>query len=796
MTGPDGGFDPDLADPDVKFWLGQIDSASKWHRDWYDSGRKVLDRYMNHTFNAIEAPLSFKMSTLWSNVQTIYPALYAQTATPSVSRRFKDRDPVGRWAAIVLERVEAYELDTYDDDYNYRSAIEDYLLPGRGQIWVYYDPTLEGESNNLRNPKRLAWECCKVRHINWKDFLTNPARTWDEVWWVAKREYLTKEEAKAQRLDVSSMTFEVQKTEKQYSDGTGTADAQETLKKAAVWEIWSKTHKKTYFVSKNSPKILREPVAPTLKFQEFFPCPRPLTTTTTPDSIIPVPDYVQYQDQAREIDRLTQRVNLLTKALRVAGVYDSSQDAIGRLLEDTETNTLIPCETYAVLAGQGGVEGSISFFPIKDIVIALKQCYESRAQALEVMYQITGISDIVRGASDPNETATAQQIKNQWGGLRIRDKQREVQRFIRDTFRLKAQVHAQMFQPETLKAMSNVPLATSQEKAQLQQRVQMQEQAKQMAQQNPQAAQAIAQQNHGLAQQLMKPLTTKEQEQLIEPAWDEVVALLRNSEMRGFAVDVETDSTVMADEMAEKQARTEFTTAMTSFVEAWGPIIQSNPKSATMAGELLLFNARAFKTADTLETAIEEFVDQMEKAPPAPPPGEGQDTSAADMAKVQVMAQEHQDNHALEQQRLQFDAQKAQTDQQIAQISAQKELQLEQMKLQHESELAAREEAFERWKVEFENSVKIQTALISAGKNSGGPVEEATTAASENIIQALEGHTASVQEAITTSMQGLSDAHQQTLSQVMGMMQKMNGPKRVVRGVDGRVSGVEPVVMQ
>jgi hypothetical protein len=56
-----------------------------------------------------------------------------------------------------------------------------------------------------------TWECCKVRHLHWKDFLTNPARTWDEVWWVAKREYLTKEEAKAQRLDVQALTFEEQK---------------------------------------------------------------------------------------------------------------------------------------------------------------------------------------------------------------------------------------------------------------------------------------------------------------------------------------------------------------------------------------------------------------------------------------------------------------------------------------------------------------------------------------------------------------------------------------------------------
>ncbi len=320
-------------------------------------------------------------------------------------------------------------------------------------------------------------------------------------------------------------------------------------------------------------------------------------------------------------------------------------------MEDTEANTLIPCETFAVLASQGGVEGAISFFPIGMIVEALKQCYVSRGEALTVMYQITGISDIVRGASNPNETATAQQIKSQWGGLRIRDRQREVQRFIRDTFRLKAEVHALQFQPETLLTMSNVPLATAQQKAQLQQRVQMQQQAQAMAQQNPQQAQALAQQNPQLAQQLMAPLTNKEQEQLREPAWDEVMALLKNSELRGFAVDVETDSTIATDEMAEKQSRTEFVTSITSFLEQWGPMIQQQPKIAPLAGEVLLFATRAFKTADSLETAIEEFVDMIERSPPTPP--QGQATDPKSIAEAQAIPARLQ----LEQQKTQTDAQ-------------------------------------------------------------------------------------------------------------------------------------------
>lgn len=660
---------------DVKYWLGQIEASQKWHHDWHTQGKEVVERYLDKKFDANLGntnALGHKMNMLWSNVQTITPALYAKTPTPAIQRRFRDRDPVGRWAATVLERCESYELDAYDDDYNYRQAIQDFLLPGRGQVWVYYEPTISG-GDDMRN-QRIEWECCKVRHVHWKDFLTNPARTWDEVWWVAKREYLTEEEAKAQRLDVSKLTFSETAEPTQASDGT---DQAQRVRKAAVWEIWSKTHGKVYFVTKNCPELLRPAVAPGLKLQSFFPCPRPISATTSTDSIIPRPDYCLYQDQAKEIDRLTQRINILTKALRVAGLYDASQESLGRLLEDTEENTLIPCNTYAVLASQGGVEGSVSFFPIKDIIAALKQCYESREMAKAAMYEVTGISDIVRGSSDPDETLGAQQIKTQWGSLRIRDRQKEVQRFIRDVMRIKAEIHAEQFQPETLKAMSNVPLADEKTKQQLQQRVQ----AQQMAQQNPQAAQQLIAQNPQL-QALAQPLTEQEKLMLKEPAWEQVIGLLKDDKLRGFSIDVETDSTIQADEQAEKVNRTEFVTALTGFIQQWGPMVQAQPKLAPMAGETLLFATRAFPASDSLQTVIEEFVETMENQPA--PQQQADPKVEAEKQRTQVMAEKAKAD-------VETDRMKIKTEAQTGLQEHQMTLQAEAVRGQQERQMAQQE---------------------------------------------------------------------------------------------------------
>ncbi len=627
----------------VAYWLEQIESSLKWHQNFHDRGKVINERYLDRK-EGEDVSTTHKMNTLWSNVETLTPAIYAKAATPKASRRFRDKDPVGRWAAIVLERALTYNQDAYDGDYAIRGAVKDYLLPGRGQVWVNYEPQIEGQ--------KLVWECVKRRLINFKDFLTNKARTWDEVWWVAKREYLTKEEAKSQRLDVSKLSFSEERDD--------APDGAKKKNKAVVWEIWSKADGKVYFVSKSSPEFLREPAPPPLKLGGFFPCPRPLTTTTTSDSILPVPDYDQYRNQAAEIDRLTQKINLLTKALRVVGIYDASAEGLAKLL-DSEDNDMVPVNNWAAYFGTNGVEGSVSFLPLKDVVAALQAAYIARDQAKQTLYEVTGMSDIVRGASNPDETATAQQIKSQWGGLRVRDRQAEVQRFIRDILRIEAEICAEVFQPETLKAMSNAPLLMAQDK----QKIQVRQQAQQMAQAEPEKAQALVAANPQL-QVLLQPVTPEEMQQLREPAWEEVVQLLRDDKLRGFRIDVETDSTIHVDEQEEKQSRIEFITAMTSFMSTMGPMVAQMPQLGPLAGEMMEFGARAFKTAESLETAIEEFVDGINQQALLGPQPVADPKHELEQKKHAFTEKQHADQMAMQQQQAErqhaFDREKHQAE--------------------------------------------------------------------------------------------------------------------------------------
>jgi uncharacterized alpha-E superfamily protein len=78
-----------------------------------------------------------------------------------------------------------------------------------------------------------------IDYVYWADFLHSPARTWDEVWWVARAVYMTKEEGVERFGDVfKNVSLTSSNTD---MDGKNPMTAKMTYdKKAMVYEIWNK----------------------------------------------------------------------------------------------------------------------------------------------------------------------------------------------------------------------------------------------------------------------------------------------------------------------------------------------------------------------------------------------------------------------------------------------------------------------------------------------------------------------------------------------------------------------------
>lgn len=452
------------------YWIAQIEHSEKRQKKFCLRGKEILKRYKNRgggrgarsTTNV--SPSIRRMNVLWSNVQTQKPVMYSQTPKANCSRRNKaNKDPVGRVASMVLQNVLQNSMGMEDFDLVMKQVVEDRLLPGQGLAMVEYRAEVEKD--------QIGWQAAESRYIHWEDWITNTARTWQEVTWWGFRTFHTKRECYVIALADSDGDEEFAQNVKDNVtlDHTENKDDKDAPAKATIYTIWDTKTRKVYHIA---PGYLEAPIGvldPPVNFDGFLPIPRPLQATITTDSTYPVPDFDQYSDQADEIDMLTQRIGVLTKSLQLKGIYAGDMESIKQLMEEGDTGTLIPVENFAMVMERGGLGKSIEWFPIDQVAQTLIGCYDSRDRAIQVMYEVTGISDIARGATEPTETATAQQLKAQFGGVRIRESQRDVQRFIRDVLRRKAEVIAEQFELPVIQAMSGVNLLTDAQKQQIQQ---------------------------------------------------------------------------------------------------------------------------------------------------------------------------------------------------------------------------------------------------------------------------------------------------------------------------------------
>ncbi len=696
----------------VQKWLNIISSYDNEFKKWEARSNKIVKRYRDDNRNQ-NTNETAKFNILWSNVQTLIPAVYARLPKADVSRRFGDNDPVARVAGQLIERALDFEVEHYSD---FRStmkhAVEDRFLGGRGVSWVRYEPhvrtqdmpedglqitedTDEADVDTSQNmmtrdgglgeevepQEEIEYECAPTDYVHWKDFGHSVARTWEEVTCVWRWVYMTKEslaerfgEEKAKKIPLDAGP----ETNKQYS--TQNKD----FTRAKICELWDKDSAKVYWISKSCPNILDERDDP-LELENFFPCAKPLYATMTSDTLVPVPDFVLYQDQATELDILTDRIDGLVKALRVRGVYDASQPALQRLLTEGDNNTLIPVDKWMAFSEKGGLKGSIDLLPLDTLSNALLQCYRARDEIKNQIYEITGISDIVRGQTAASETATAQQIKGQYAGLRLRSMQEDVALFASELFQLKAQVICTKFQPQTILQYASA--------------------------------------------QAMNPA-----DQALIP---QALMLLKDKPLRNFRIQVDSDSLVQIDENQNKRDRTEFLQAMGGFLTQALPMGQQAPELVPMLIELVKFGVGAYKKAEPIEGAIDQAMDQMKQkqqqmaANPTPPPPDPEMMKLQGQQQLEQMKM--QANAQSEQARMQADVQsqqaRVQADIQIEQMKAQTNAQLENQRQQFEAALKQQEmdskERFDRWKSELDAATKIMVARISSNPGVDLPVVDA-----------------------------------------------------------------------
>jgi hypothetical protein len=720
-------------DPEfVRSWLEAIEVASKEEKDWRETGDKAVNVFRSRSDKGDGQKRERTFNILHANVETIVPALYNSLPVPDIRRRFNDDDPVGREISELIERCISFSIDNYDFDSHMRAAVMDMELPGRGLSRVRYVPYFDEANENK------VYEEVICEHVPWKRFRRGPAQMWTDVPWVAFELFLTREELRRLAPDVADDVDLDCNADGYVEKGDG-QNVPDIYKRAHAWEIWDKESRKVIFIapSYNLKPIYMEDDP--LGLTGFFPLPRPLYAIETSDTLVPVTPYEIYRDQAEELERISRRIMVLINALKARGVYDGRMEEIGRLAK-AEDNELIPIESAMVYADGGGLEKGILWFPVQVIAVVVEKLYIQREQIKQAIYEITGIADILRGSTNPNETLGAQQLKAQWGSLRIQRKQAEVQRYARDLFRLKAEIIATKFSFETIMMMTGQKYPSMQEKQMAQQAMAQMQQAVQ-AQQSPPQGQPGQGQPQGqsgpqggnvvpMRPQAPPPDPTKMkeiQEILSKPSREEIERVLRDDLMRAYRIDVETDSTVRADMTRNVQMMTQFLQGTAQYMQAMGPAVQAGYMGAPEAVAIFASFARNFRLGKQAEDALDKLKEKAESfKPPSPDEGKKEAMQAEMEFRKQETAmrqQEAQGKFQIEQQRLGMEQQDkaARLQMDAADLQARRDAEAEQRAINESSEMT--KNRIEQRKLElleaeheFKKAIEFERLEIERGK--------------------------------------------------------------------------------
>jgi hypothetical protein len=747
-------------------WYKTIMSYERTFKRWEQRNDRIIKRYKDDS--RYDRNPNARFNILWSNVQTIQPAIFARLPRPDVSRRFRDNDPIGRVASMMLERALEFEIEHYGD---YKSAMNnavlDRLLGGRGVAWVRYEPhfeadkegepddgyqvtedsdeaeTPEGEANE--NPERIEYECAPVDYVHWKEFGHSPgARTWEEVTCVWRKVFMSRP-ALVERFG-EELGYKIPLDTKP-ADDKNSYKPMDGIYEAVIYEIWDKETGKVLWLSKSLGKIVDERDDP-LQLECFFPCPKPLFSTLTTDSLEPIPDFVIYQDQARELDTLADRIEGLINALKVRGVYDASSSELQRLFSEGENNTLIPVDNWQAFAEKQGMRGAIDLVDITPFASALQSCYQAMEQVKGQIYELMGIADIQRGQSDPNETLGAQIIKSNNASGRLKTMQHAVVDFATSLLTIKSQIICNHFTDETLVQISGAMQLSDQDK------------------------------------------------QLIPQA----IALLRDEAAKNFRIEVTSDSMIYQDEQQEKSDRIAFLSAVSQFMQSALPAAAQSPELTPMLCEMLKFGVTAFKAGKQLEGIIDQTADDLRKqyeaskGQPKPPPVEiqkAQMTQQAEMQKLQMQAQieqaKLQGQMQLEKAKQEYQAQenqlKFQLEDQRNREEKQMELQLEQTKMDSTNNK-------ELLLAYLNNAAKIETTRISSGLDSG-ETAYADNVQMANILQDALGYSTMKNHPLQPAIENMQTSNQQLAEMLVMLLQQMQQPKQVIRGADGKIIGVQ-----
>ena len=585
----------------VEKWLKKISTAEQKYDNYHNLIKETREFYkdtkgLGHSVG--------HYNIFWSTIETQKPFLYFKQPKPYIERSNKSANKVEKLACNILNKALIWNLQQFDFDSIIKYARNDFLISGCGIVWERYQSDFKlipsahnpNQEIEVKSSERVISE-----YVNPENFLADcdEVGIWEDISWIARKIYMSKDQAIETFGEAACINL------------VSHNDNEEQGKDICIYEVWDKESQKVYWLAKEQTDDFLRVATNPLRTQSFFPCPKPIFATLTNDSIIPVPDYCLIKELLSELNGIHSRMRLTMQALKVSGAYDNSFPELGSILD--KDITLVAAKDFQRLKDCGGLKGILDFIPIEQYITALEQLAQRRQDIINQIYEITGVSDIMRGNSTSEETATAVTKKTNFGTLRNQDRQNDMQRFIKDLFALKAEIICEQFSAETL----------------------------------------------------LKFLPAEQQ--VLPEAW-QAVSLLKDEKMRGMILEIENDNVFNAEVEAEKTLGG--IKSLNELIASALPTVSQQPLLLPLYRSMIesfcasLPRARPFEAViEKVFTAVEADLNKKEPAQPNPQLQMEQERLMIEKEKnqlkskeLEIKSQNEQAKNALTAQEMKFQA--------------------------------------------------------------------------------------------------------------------------------------------
>jgi len=677
----------------VDIWRKEIQNSIKYHeksKKKAEDFQGIYERQENFEKNS-------SYPIFWSNTQVLKPLLFSKLPKVNITQSFFNDDEISRISSEVVERLIIYLLKESDVENQIEKVRDSFLVQGIGIPRIVFIPPepieiktkikkrvklkkenqeeiKKNEHNNDESNSEIEVEeeqisydvdkekqTFKIEFVDYQDFLKSTEKEWEKIRWIAFKKYYSRSELveyfgkEGEKVPLTNKKYEMLGDE-----------ANDLYKLCEVWEIWDKESKNCYFITFAGDGFVLSVEKDAYNLKNFFPIPIPMGLNEIP-KLLPVPLYNQYKELAEDLSEIHERIRSLVKQVRFTGVYTkfAEQKDIENVMNGDD-GEFSPIQTNSNIED---INKLILFKPLNEIANTITILRNEKIALKLDIQEITGLSDIVRGASVASETATAQQLKGNFAISRIQPLQKEVEFTIRDTVRLLTELAVEKLSTTEIIKITGLKVLDVElimENAKINIEAQKQEAISLLNLQDPeyqQKLEMLEQQAQLGLKQTLKDLQDQLKGFVIQlKDIPKLNKILKDDQLRCISLDIETDSTVKIDQNQEKMDRMEYIRNISSTIQSMVPAVQTGVISKEALNEFVIFASKPFKVGRNLENYLQNKEEPIEEKPD-PQAMLAQAEMELRQQELQLKAQEIMGKLDLEQQKVNVDKAKVLSDQ-------------------------------------------------------------------------------------------------------------------------------------